>query len=59
MANHFGICNFGNTSVCYYRVFVGYSVEKNPMISGSSIPQIEGCLKGRLKIIHSFKILVK
>ena len=37
---------------------VGYSVEKDPMISGSGIPQIEGCIKGKLKILHSFRILV-
>lgn len=58
MANHFEYVILGILVFAIIGYIVGYSVEKNPMISGSGIPQIEGCLKGRLKIIHSFKILV-
>lgn len=58
MANHLEYVILGILVFAIIGYIVGYSVEKNPMISGSGIPQIEGCLKGRLKIIHSFKILV-
>ncbi len=57
MSNHYAYIILGILVFVIIGYIVGYSVEKNPMISGSGIPQIEGCLKGRLKILHSFKIL--
>lgn len=58
MSNNYEYVILGILVFAIIGYIVGYSVEKNPMISGSGIPQIEGCLKGKLKILHSFKILV-
>ncbi|MDU4910097.1 chloride channel protein [Clostridium baratii] len=45
-----------------FLMFIGYivgrMVEKNPMISGSGIPQIEGSLKGYFNIKNPLKILI-
>ncbi|MDU1854795.1 MAG: chloride channel protein [Clostridium baratii] len=45
-----------------FLMFVGYivgrMVEKNPMISGSGIPQIEGSLKGYFNIKNPLTILI-
>ncbi|MDU3804222.1 ClC family H(+)/Cl(-) exchange transporter [Paraclostridium bifermentans] len=57
MSEHFIYTILGILVFAIIGYVVGYSVEKEPMISGSGIPQIEGCLKGKLNIIHSFKIL--
>ncbi|WGX75022.1 chloride channel protein [Paraclostridium bifermentans] len=57
MSEHFIYTILGILVFAIIGYIVGYSVEKEPMISGSGIPQIEGCLKGKLNIIHSFKIL--
>jgi H+/Cl- antiporter ClcA len=38
-------------------IFIGYLVEKEPMISGSGIPQVEGVLLRKLKL-NWFKVLV-
>ncbi|MDO7205746.1 ClC family H(+)/Cl(-) exchange transporter [Paraclostridium bifermentans] len=57
MSEHFIYTILGILMFAIIGYVVGYSVEKEPMISGSGIPQIEGCLKGKLNIIHSFKIL--
>jgi H+/Cl- antiporter ClcA len=58
MSKHFIYAILGILVFVIIGYIVGYSVEKEPMISGSGIPQIEGCLKGKLNIINSFKILI-
>jgi H+/Cl- antiporter ClcA len=58
MSNHYAYIILGVGLFSIIGYIVGYSLEKNPMISGSGIPQIEGYLKGKLKILHSFRILV-
>lgn len=58
MTNHYIYIILGTLVFATVGYIVGYSLEKNPMISGSGIPQIEGYLKGKLNILHSFKILL-